>query len=95
MPANKKYLTQSPWIKLGKLSAATLGSLLASLGLHLALAVWLDRSVIIPIAIYTGFITWVALMILAYWIPKVWQAWAMMAGIMTLSVMAIYLGQSM
>ncbi|MGM8360647.1 hypothetical protein ACSV4D_01890 [Flavobacterium sp. ARAG 55.4] len=51
MPANKKYLSQSPWFKLGKLSAAILGSLMASVMLHAALAVWTDRDIVMATAV--------------------------------------------
>lgn len=93
MPANKKYLTQSRWVKTGKLSAAILGSLLASVSLHMALAIWTDRAVVIPTAVYSGFILWVGLMVVSYWVPKVWQAWGLIAGIVLVSALAIYLGR--
>lgn len=93
MPANKKYLTQSPWIKSGKLSAAIAGGLLASISLHMALAIWTDRTVIIPTAVYSGFILWVVFMVLSYWVPRVWHAWGIMGGIVLISSLAIYLGR--
>jgi hypothetical protein len=48
---------------------------------------------VVPAAACTGFLIWVALMIIAYWIPRVWQAWMLMAGIVLISLIAIYLGQ--
>lgn len=81
MPANKKYLAQSPWIKLGKLSAAILGGYIASLSLHMALAMWVDRKVVIPTAVYTTFLVWVTFMVIVYWVPRVWHAWALIGGI--------------
>lgn len=73
--------------------AAILGSLMSSISLHMALAVWIDRAVVVPTAAYTGFFFWVALMIITYWIPRVWQAWMLMAGIVLVSWIAIYIGQ--
>ncbi|WP_057940158.1 hypothetical protein [Algoriphagus resistens] len=93
MPANKKYLSQSPWIKFGKLSAAIVGGLLASVSFHMALAIWTDRTVILPTAVYTAFIIWVGLMLVSYWVPRVWQAWGLMALIALISALAIYLGR--
>ena len=43
MPANKKYLTPSPWQRFAKISAAILGGLIVALMFHLALASWFDR----------------------------------------------------
>lgn len=93
MPANKKYLTTSPWIKFGKLSAAIFGSLAASVSFHMALAFWVDRSVLVPTAVFTVFIFWVGLMVVSYWVPKVWQAWSIMLGISLVSALAILIGQ--
>ncbi|UZR99654.1 hypothetical protein [Chondrinema litorale] len=93
MPANKKYISSSLWIKFGKLSAAILGGLLASISFHMALAIWTDRSVIIPTAVYSGFVIWVAFMIVTYWVPKVWQAWTLLGAITLVCTIAISLGQ--
>ncbi|WP_192348550.1 hypothetical protein [Algoriphagus sp. Y33] len=93
MPANKKYLTQSPWIKLGKLSAAVVGGLLASVGFHMALAIWIDRALVLTAAVYSVFIIWVGLMLVSYWVPRVWQAWGLMVLIVLISALAIYLGR--
>ncbi len=93
MPANKKYLSTSPWFKFGKLSAAILGSLMASVGIHAALAIWTDRSVVLPTAVYSGFLVWVGFMLVTYWVPKVCHAWSLLGGIILVCAIAIYLGQ--
>ncbi|WP_435137124.1 hypothetical protein [Formosa sp. A9] len=93
MPANKKYLSQSSWFKFGKLTAAILGSLLASVAIHAALATWLDRSVVLATAVYSGFIVWVGFMLVTYWFPKVWQAWSFLIGIVALCAIVILLAK--
>ena len=92
MPAHKKYLSNSPWFKLGKLSAAILGGLVASISLHLALATWMDKRIVVPTAIFSSFLVWVLFMLLTYWIRKVLHVWMLLGGIIIISAIAIHLG---
>ncbi|HET8736332.1 MAG TPA: hypothetical protein VFM69_07020 [Pricia sp.] len=75
MPANKKYLTKSPWQRFAKISAAILGSWLVTVLLHLALAGWFDRQTVLITSTYSTFILWAALMILAFLGKNGWKVW--------------------
>lgn len=90
MPANQKYLSQSPWLKYGKLSAALFGSFIAAIAVHLALAAWFDLIIVVGASMFSFFILWVGLMLIAYWIRRVWQVWGLLAVLIVLSVVAIY-----
>lgn len=93
MPANKKYLIQSPWARASKVLAAIFGGLIASTAFHLALGLWLDTRVVMATTIYTMFIVWPLLMLVVYWIEKPWMAWAILIGITLISALGIYLGK--
>lgn len=75
MPANKKYLTTSPWQRFAKISAAILGGLAVSVLFHLALASWFDRRAVIISSTYTAFILWALLMVLAFLGKNGWKVW--------------------
>ncbi|MEL6916196.1 MAG: hypothetical protein AAFO99_00560 [Bacteroidota bacterium] len=93
MPANKKYLLNSRLGRTSKLLAALFGSMVASISLHLALALWVGYVYIIPTSIYTIFIVWVAFMLLVYWIKKPWKSWVLLLTIILVSVGGIVLGK--
>ncbi|MEM9987304.1 MAG: hypothetical protein AAF804_19600, partial [Bacteroidota bacterium] len=59
---------------------------------HLALAAWLDVALVYATSFYTILILWIGLMLLSYWVPKVWQAWGLILAIILASVGAILLG---
>lgn len=94
MPANTKYLTQSPWIKLGKLSACILGCLVTTLSIFIALATWFDRTAVMGTFMYSSFMVWTGLMLAVYWLPKVWQVWGLLLLLTGVSIVATYLGLS-
>lgn len=94
MPANPKYLTTSGWIKFGKISAAIFGSLIATVSFHLALATWLNPSIVWGTSIFSLFILWAGLILVTYWVRKVWQIWGILFLISATSIITIYLGQS-
>jgi hypothetical protein len=94
MPANPKHLTQSKTQRFLKITAAILGGYLVSVSFHLALATWFDRATIIITMTFTGFILWVALMVVAFLAKNGWKIWAVYL-LLTLSFsLIIYLGQS-
>lgn len=93
MPANPKYLTQSKWQRFAKISAAILGGYLVSVSFHLALASWFDRANIMITMGYTGFILWVALMVVAFLAKKAWEIWLIYLGVSLFFSVLIYLGQ--
>ena len=74
MPANKKHLS-SNWQRFAKITAGVLGGYFVSISLHLALAIWLDRVVVIITGAFSGFIVWVALMVIAFLSKNGWKIW--------------------
>ena len=93
MPANKKYLTQSPWTKFSKLLAAILGGFLVSIAIHLALALWIDMSMVLVTSIFSVFIVWSVFMLLVYWIKSPLKIWAVFLLTLIICGAAIYLGK--
>ncbi|MEM6347480.1 MAG: hypothetical protein AAF927_26560 [Bacteroidota bacterium] len=93
MPANKKYLLQSPWAKTSKVIAAILGSLIGSVLVHLALALWIDKSTMLNVSVYGIFMLWVGLMLLVYWVKSPWKSWGVLLTIISLAGLLIYLGK--
>lgn len=75
MPANSKYLTQSIWQRFAKITAAIVGGYFVSVSFHMALASWLDRANVLITMSFTGFILWVALMIVAFLAKNGWRIW--------------------
>lgn len=76
-----------------KILAALLGSMVASISLHLALALWLGFTYVVPTSIYTIFIIWVGFMLLVYWIKKPWKSWVLLLTIILVSIGGIILGK--
>ncbi len=84
MPANSKYLTQSKWQRFAKISAAILGSYLVAVSFHLALACWLDCATIVITMAFSGFILWVALMVVSFLAQNGWKLWLLYLALTTL-----------
>ena len=93
MPANKKYLLKSGWARASKVLAAILGSLAASLALHMALALWVGFDYVLPTSTFSVFIVWTGLMLLVYRIEKPWKSWAVLLIILLICVTGIVLGK--
>ncbi|MEM1120721.1 MAG: hypothetical protein AAGJ18_09750 [Bacteroidota bacterium] len=93
MPANTKYLLQSPWARTSKIIAAIFGCLIASIVVHLALALWVDLSTFLSISIYGTFILWVAFILTIYWIKSPWKSWGMLLAVIAIGSVAIYFGK--
>lgn len=93
MPANKKHLLKSGWARASKVLAAILGSLAASLALHMALALWVGFDYVLPTSTFSVFIVWTGLMLLVYRIEKPWKSWAVLLIILLICVTGIVLGK--
>lgn len=93
MPANPKYLTQSKGQRFAKITAAILGGYLVSVSFHLALASWFNRTNVVVTTIFTGFILWVTLMVVAFLAKNGWKIWFIYLGLSLLFSVLIYLGQ--
>jgi len=94
MPANPKYLTQSKWQRFAKITAAILGGYFVTITFHLALAAWFDRANILMTMAFTGFILWVALMVIAFLAKNGWKIWGIYILLTLVFSLFIYLGQT-
>lgn len=94
MPANPKYLTQSKWQRFAKITAAILGGYFVSVSFHLALASWLNRANVLITMAYSGFILWVALMVIAFLAKSGWKIWGIYILLTLLFCVIIYFGQT-
>lgn len=94
MPANRKYLTQSKWQRFAKITAAILGGYFVSVSFHLALASWFNRVNIIMTMAFTGFILWVALMVIAFLAKSGLKIWGIYLLLTLIFCGIIYLGQT-
>ena len=77
MPANKKYLTPSPWQQFAKISAAIIGGLMVAVTFHMALASWFDHVVVIITSTFSTFMLWAVLMVLAFLAKNGWKIWGL------------------
>jgi Ca2+/Na+ antiporter len=94
MPANPKYLTQSKWQRFAKITAAILGGYFVSITFHLALASWFNRANILMTMAFSGFIFWVALMVIAFLAKSGWKIWGIYILLTLIFSLFIYLGQT-
>ena len=81
MPANKKYLTTSPWLRFSKIMAGTVGGYLVMISLHLLLTRVFPRENVVATAFFTGYILWAFLLLWAFIAKNVWQVWLTYAGL--------------
>nr|WP_295922088.1 hypothetical protein [uncultured Dyadobacter sp.] len=77
MPANKKYLTKSPWLRLNKILAGTVGGYAVMMSLHLFLTAFLPKEEVIVTAFITGYLLWAFLLLYAFIARNVWRVWAL------------------
>jgi hypothetical protein len=76
MPANKKYLTRSPWLRLNKILAGFVGGYAVMMSLHLFFTFFLPKENVIVTAYFTGYILWAFLLLYAFIARSVWRVWA-------------------
>lgn len=84
MPANPKYLTQSPWQKFAKLSAGILGGYLISALLHMCIPILFHSKEVLIVSIFTLYIVWGLLLILPYLFKNGWKVWLLYLGVIIL-----------
>jgi hypothetical protein len=81
MPANKKYLTKSPWIKLSKIAAGTVGGYLVTISFHAALTRIFPVENVMVTSFVTGYLLWATLLLFAFLIKQAWKTWAVYIGL--------------
>ncbi|SDH42837.1 hypothetical protein SAMN04487996_1378 [Dyadobacter soli] len=77
MPANKKYLTKSPWLRLSKILAGSVGGYAVTMSLHLFFTAFLPKENVIITAYFTGYILWAFLLLYAFIATNVWRVWGL------------------
>lgn len=75
MPANKKYLTKSPWLRLVKILAGTVGGYAVMLSFHLSLTTFLPKNEVVATAFILGYIMWAFLLLWAFVAKNIWRVW--------------------
>lgn len=73
MPANKKYLTKSPWIRLCRILLGTLGGYTVMISFHVLLVALFPPENVIATAFFTGYLLWAFLLFWAFLEPKLWR----------------------
>lgn len=86
MPANKKYLTNSPVQKIAKITAAILGGYIFTEAFFMALITWMSPGDMIFTLRYAGFILWAVLMIFAFIAKNGLYVW----GVYLLTALLLY-----
>jgi hypothetical protein len=75
MPANKKYLTKSPFQKFLKITAGFIGGYTVMITFHHLLGYIFEPKNVIITAAFTGYILWAVLLLLAFLAKSGWKIW--------------------
>ncbi len=94
MPANKKYLTKSPWQRFAKITAGFIGGYLVTLSLFMTLSFWLDHRAVLLTLRAVGFMLWAGLLIVAFLAKNGWKVWGLYLLVTLLFALLIYLGKT-
>lgn len=89
MPANKKYLTKSPWQRLIKISAGFVGGYILTEAFHMALLQWWNTPNALITLRFFGFILWATLMIFAFMAKngiKIWGVYLLATAVLALLI---------
>jgi len=81
MPANKKYLTKSPWVRLARIVAGTAGGYLIMISFHLCLAAIFPKENVIATSFFTGYVLWACLLLWAFLEVKLWRLYLSYIGL--------------
>ncbi|QDO92563.1 hypothetical protein FNB79_00715 [Formosa sediminum] len=92
MPANKKYLSKSPWQRFAKISAGFLGGYLVTMSFHLALTAWADSTTVIITAAFSAFIMWAVLFVVSFLAKNGWKIWGIYIALTIVFSTLMYLG---
>ena len=77
MPANPKYLNNSPWHQFAKITAGLIGGYIITVLIHMNLPLWLPHpKEILITGIITFYMCWGTLMILPFLFYNGWKSWA-------------------
>ncbi len=77
MPANKKYLTTSPWQRWLKITAGFFGGYAVMLSFFAMLSRFVARENALVSGVFFGYITWAILLLLAFLARSAWKVWVL------------------
>ncbi|QPH39319.1 hypothetical protein [Pedobacter endophyticus] len=84
MPANKKHLTKSPWLRLVKILTGTIGGYTVMLTFHLLLSkLFLPQNIVVT-SFITGYILWAVLLLMSFLAKNVWKVLGMYVALTVL-----------
>lgn len=75
MPANKKYLTHSPFRRWLKITAGFFGGYGVMISFFLMLTCFFERKNVLMTGVFTGYILWAVLLLLAFLTKSGWKIW--------------------
>ena len=77
MPANKKHLTPSPWLRLMKILTGTIGGYTVMFTFHLLLSKLFLPQNVVATSFITGYIMWAVLLLMTFLAQNVWKVLGM------------------
>ncbi|RNL53432.1 hypothetical protein D7004_10145 [Pedobacter jejuensis] len=89
MPANKKHLTKSPWLRLAKILVGTIGGYTVMFSFHLLICKILPQKEVVVTSFITGYILWAILLLMAFLVKNIGKVFAIYL-LLTLVFSAIY-----
>ncbi|TRX60735.1 hypothetical protein FNH22_06735 [Fulvivirga sp. M361] len=90
MPAKSKYLSDT-WTRVSKVTAAILGSYIATMLMHIATATLVTNNApVILTTSYSAFLIWIAFMVLAFFIKKAWHVWCLFGSVIIVCSLIIF-----
>lgn len=84
MPANKKYLTKSPWLRLSKILAGAVGGFAVMFSLSIFLTLFFSRDEVVVSSFIFGYVLWAFLLLWAFVAENVWKVWLVYLGVTVL-----------
>lgn len=75
MPANKKYLTKSPFQKFLKITAGFIGGYCVMITFHHLLGYIFEPKNVVITAAFTGYLLWAVLLLAAFLAKSAWKVW--------------------
>lgn len=90
MPANKKHLTRSPWLRSVKILTGTIGGYAVMFTAHLLFTKIFPAKDVVVTAFITGYILWAVLLLMAFIAKNVWKALALYV-LLTFAFVGLYM----
>lgn len=91
MPANKKYLTKSPFQRFLKITAGFFGGYCVMISFHQLFGYFFEPKLVIMTAAFTGCILWAVLLLVAFLVEKAWKVWLLYIALTVLFSLPILL----